>query len=111
MIAKTAPTRQIVDCGDLPFIIKRDGTWLYRGSPITRKPMVCLFSTVLKREEDGSYLLETPAERGQDRGRGCALRRGGAGMVRPWAGSSFVLPHQCRPMHHGGAGASYPDQA
>jgi hypothetical protein len=56
--------RQVADCGHLPFIIKRDGTWLYRGSPITRKPMVCLFSTVLKREEDGSYLLETPAERG-----------------------------------------------
>lgn len=58
------PARKIVDCGDLPFVIKRDGTWLYRGSPITRKPMVCLFSTVLKREEDGRYLLETPAERG-----------------------------------------------
>jgi uncharacterized protein len=65
MIATTAPTRQIVDCGDLPFLIKPDGTWLYRGSPITRKPMICLFSTVLKREEDGSYLLETPAERGR----------------------------------------------
>jgi uncharacterized protein len=65
ILAKTAPTRQIVDCGDLPFLIKRDGTWLYRGSPITRKPMICLFSTVLKREEDGSYLLETPAERGK----------------------------------------------
>ena len=48
MIATTAPTRQIVDCGDLPFLIKRDGEWLYRGSPITRKPMICLFSTVLK---------------------------------------------------------------
>ncbi len=57
--------RQVADCGDLPFIIKRDGTWLYRGTPINRKPMVCLFATVLKREEDGSYLLETPAERGK----------------------------------------------
>jgi hypothetical protein len=26
--------------------------------------MVCLFATVLKREADGAYLLETPAERG-----------------------------------------------
>jgi hypothetical protein len=64
-IAKTDPARNIVDCGELPFIIKRDGTWLYRGSPINRKPMICLFSTVLKRESDGSYLLETPAERGR----------------------------------------------
>ncbi|HUW81116.1 MAG TPA: DUF1285 domain-containing protein [Acidocella sp.] len=63
--AKTGPVRSIVDCGDLPFLIKRDGTWMYRGSPITRKPMVCLFSTVLQREADGSYLLETPAERGK----------------------------------------------
>jgi len=62
---KTAPARAIADCGNLPFLIKRDGTWLYRGSPINRKPMVCLFSTVLKREDDGSYLLETPAERGK----------------------------------------------
>jgi hypothetical protein len=57
--------RQVADCGDLPFLIKRDGTWLYRGTPINRKPMVCLFATVLKREIDGSYLLETPAERGK----------------------------------------------
>lgn len=63
-ISQTGPSQKIVDCGQLPFVIKRDGTWLYRGSPITRKPMVCLFSTVLKREADGSYLLETPAERG-----------------------------------------------
>ncbi len=58
------PPRQPTDHGHLPFIIKRDGTWLYRGSPINRKPMVCLFATVLKREENGDYLLETPAERG-----------------------------------------------
>ena len=54
-----------VECGDLPFLIKRDGTWLYRGSPIGRKELVCLFSSVLKREADGSYWLETPAERGR----------------------------------------------
>ena len=58
---RRAPT----ECGDLPFLIKRDGTWLYRGSPIGRKEMVCLFSSVLKREADGSYWLETPAERGR----------------------------------------------
>ena len=61
---RDVPLRIPVDCGHLPFIIKRDGTWLYKGTPINRKPMVCLFSTVLKREVDGSYLLETPAERG-----------------------------------------------
>jgi hypothetical protein len=63
---ETAPAkaRSAVDCGQLPFLIKRDGTWLYKGSPIGRKAMVCLFASVLKREEDGRYFLETPAERG-----------------------------------------------
>lgn len=56
--------RAPADCGELPFLIKRDGTWLYKGSPITRKEMVCLFASVLTRGEDGRYLLETPAERG-----------------------------------------------
>ena len=64
-----APTgrerRAPVDCGDLPFLIRRDGTWLYRGSPINRKELVCLFASVLKRECDGSFWLETPAERGR----------------------------------------------
>lgn len=54
-----------VECGDMPFVIKRDGTWLYRGTPINRKELVCLFASVLKREADGSWWLETPAERGR----------------------------------------------
>jgi hypothetical protein len=45
--------------------IARDGTWYYRGSPINRKPLVKLFSTVLRREDDGDYWLVTPAERGR----------------------------------------------
>lgn len=59
------PRRAPTECGDLPFLIKRDGTWMYRGSPIARRELVCLFSSVLKREADGSYWLETPAERGR----------------------------------------------
>ncbi len=59
------PRRRPVDCGDLPFVIKRDGTWLFRGSAIQRKELVCLFASVLKRGDDGSFLLETPAERGR----------------------------------------------
>ena len=62
--AARAPRRP-VECGDLPFLIKRDGTWMYRGSPIGRKELVCLFASVLKREADGSFWLETPAERGR----------------------------------------------
>jgi hypothetical protein len=59
------PKRTPVECGDLPFLIKRDGTWMYRGTPINRKELVCLFASVLRREEDGSWWLQTPAERGR----------------------------------------------
>ena len=60
----TATTDRRHDHGRLPFLIRRDGTWLYRGSPIQRRELVCLFSSVLKREDDGGFLLETPGERG-----------------------------------------------
>ncbi len=59
------PPRRPVECGDLPFLIRRDGTWLDRGSPIGRKELVCLFSSVLRRAADGSFWLQTPAERGR----------------------------------------------
>ena len=64
--AMVQPVRRCAprECGPLPFLIKRDGTWLYRGSPIKRKELVCLFSSVLKRAADGVFWLETPAERG-----------------------------------------------
>ncbi|WP_149539878.1 DUF1285 domain-containing protein [Siccirubricoccus phaeus] len=45
--------------------IDRRGTWHYQGSPINRKELVCLFASVLKREADGSFWLETPVERGR----------------------------------------------
>ena len=63
--AGTPPRRAPREMGDLPFLIKRDGTWLYRGTPINRKELVCLFASVLKRMEDGTWWLETPAERGR----------------------------------------------
>ena len=64
-LRRAKPTRHVAECGDLPFLIKRDGTWLYRGTPINRKELVCLFASVLRREEDGSWWLQTPAERGR----------------------------------------------
>jgi hypothetical protein len=64
-VLRSGRLRQPVDCGHLPFLIQRDGTWLYRGSPIARKEMVCLFSSVLKRDADGQFWLETPMERGR----------------------------------------------
>jgi len=50
---------------ELHMRIAADGTWYYRGTPIKRKELAKLFATVLKRGEDGSYWLITPAERGR----------------------------------------------
>jgi len=50
-------------CGDLDMEIKADGTWFYMGTPIGRAPLVRLFSTVLRKDEDGRTYLVTPVER------------------------------------------------
>jgi hypothetical protein len=50
-------------CGDSEMRIARDGTWYHQGSPIGRPAMVRLFSTVLRREPDGSHVLVTPVEK------------------------------------------------
>lgn len=48
----------------LPFRICRDGTWLYRDTPMKRKAMQCLFSSLLERDEKGQYWLKTSVESG-----------------------------------------------
>ena len=50
-------------CGDSEMRIARDGTWYHQGSPIGRAAMVRLFSTILRREPDGRYVLVTPVEK------------------------------------------------
>lgn len=50
-------------CGDLDIRIARDGTWFYLGTPIGRMPMVKLFSSVLRHDEDGRHYLVTPVEK------------------------------------------------
>ena len=50
-------------CGDSEMRIARDGTWFHQGSPIGRAAMVRLFSTILRREPDGGFVLVTPAEK------------------------------------------------
>jgi len=50
-------------CGDSRMRIASDGTWFHEGSPIGRPAMVRLFSSILRREPDGSYVLVTPAEK------------------------------------------------
>ena len=53
-----------VVCDDLDMRIDRDGVWYYHGSAIRRKELVCLFASVLTRDEDGRYWLVTPNEIG-----------------------------------------------
>lgn len=50
-------------CGDLDMEIKADGTWFYMGTPIGRKALVRLFSTVLRKDADGKTYLVTPVEK------------------------------------------------
>ena len=54
-------------CGDIDMRIALDGTWFYQGTPIGRKPLVKLFSTILSRDEAGDYWLTTPVERARIR--------------------------------------------
>ncbi|MET4024782.1 hypothetical protein ABIE59_000287 [Marinobacter sp. MBR-99] len=49
--------------GDMDLVITRDGQWLYQGTPIAREATVKLFSTILRREEDGHHYLITPVEK------------------------------------------------
>jgi len=62
---KAAPPgrRAAQDCGDIGLRIGRDGTWYYQESAIGRKPLVKLFASVLRQEEDGRYYLVTPVEK------------------------------------------------
>ncbi len=50
-------------CGASEMRIARDGIWYHQGSPIGRPAMVRLFSTILRREGDGGFVLVTPVEK------------------------------------------------
>lgn len=49
-------------CGEIDIRIARDGSWSYLGTPIGRAPLVRLFASILKREDDRFYLV-TPVEK------------------------------------------------
>jgi len=49
-------------CGEIDIRIGRDGRWRHEGSPIGRDALVRLFSTVLRKDADGFYLV-TPVEK------------------------------------------------
>jgi hypothetical protein len=49
-------------CGEIDIRIAREGTWFHQGTPIGRRELVRLFSTILRREADEYYLV-TPGEK------------------------------------------------
>lgn len=49
-------------CGEIDMKITRDGTWYHQGSPIGRRELVRLFSTILRKDPDGFHLV-TPVEK------------------------------------------------
>ncbi|HEY3799047.1 MAG TPA: DUF1285 domain-containing protein [Caulobacteraceae bacterium] len=68
--AKQAPGRGIppvhlwnpAHCGEIDIVIRRNGLWFHEGTPIGREALVRLFSTVLRKDPDGYYLV-TPVEK------------------------------------------------
>lgn len=51
------------ETGDSEMQINSDGSWLHQGSPINRPAMVRAFSTLLRREPNGSFVLVTPYQK------------------------------------------------
>ena len=50
-------------CGEIDIVIKSDGSWWHEGSRIGRKPLIDLFASVLRKDDDGETYLVTPAEK------------------------------------------------
>lgn len=49
-------------CGDIGLEIRRDGSWWQNGVRFSRDKLVRLFSTILRKDSDGYYLV-TPHEK------------------------------------------------
>ena len=68
--AKQAPGRGLppvhlwnpAHCGEIDIVIKRNGLWFHEGTPIGREALVRLFSSILRKDPDGTWLV-TPHEK------------------------------------------------
>ena len=68
--AKQAPGRGLppvhlwtpAHSGEIDIVIARDGSWRHEGAKIGREAMVRLFSTILRKDPDGVWLV-TPVEK------------------------------------------------
>ncbi len=50
-------------CGEMDMVIKSDGSWWHEGTRITRQPLVELFASILRKDDDGETYLVTPVEK------------------------------------------------
>ncbi|MFT3931343.1 MAG: DUF1285 domain-containing protein [Spongiibacteraceae bacterium] len=49
--------------GDIDIHIDSRGDWYHEGTPIKRQPLINLFASIMRREDDGFYYLVTPVEK------------------------------------------------
>jgi hypothetical protein len=48
--------------GEIDIVIRKDGSWVHEGGVIGREALVRLFSTILRKDPDGTFLV-TPHEK------------------------------------------------
>lgn len=48
--------------GEIDIVIRKDGSWTHEGGVIGREALVRLFSTILRKDDDGIFLV-TPVEK------------------------------------------------
>ena len=63
-VERRADLASSIPIKDFEMRIAKDGVWYHQGAPIKRLPLVKLFASVLRKEEDESYWLVTPVEKG-----------------------------------------------
>jgi len=49
--------------GEMDIRITRDGAWFHEGRPILKSALVRLFSSILRKEDDGCFYLVSPVEK------------------------------------------------
>lgn len=49
--------------GDIDIHIDTRGDWYHEGTQIKRQPLINLFASILRRENDGQFYLVTPVEK------------------------------------------------
>jgi len=50
-------------CGEMDMVIKADGSWWHDGTRVTRRGLIDLFASILRKDEDGETYLITPVEK------------------------------------------------